>query len=131
MATSGKLTARKARAIASLLKETDVSSAAKAAGIGERTLHRWLRDADFQRELKAAEGRAIDTAVRRLADLTGTAVEKLRDAMTAKDAPLSAQVRAADIVLSRLLELRQLSDFESRLAAIEDALKVATKGNKQ
>ncbi len=58
MAENGKFPARKARAIAALLKEKDVSAAAKAAKVGERTLHRWLTDdADFRRELKAAEAR--------------------------------------------------------------------------
>ncbi len=131
MATIGnKLTGRQARAIAALLKEKDVSAAAKAAKVGERTLYRWLtEDAAFQRELQAAEGRAISGAVRRLADLTGTAVETLRGVMLATDAPLSAKVRAADIVLSRLLDLRQMVDFEARLADLEDALKA--KGTEQ
>lgn len=122
MAGNGRLP-RRAQAVAALLREKDVSTAAQAAGVGERTLYRWLADADFQRELKAAEGMAISAAVRRLADLTGTAVETLRGVMEAKDAPLSAKVRAADIVLSRLLDLRQMVDFEAQLAAIQDDLK--------
>jgi hypothetical protein len=123
MATDGNLTTKQRAAIAALLTEGDILAAAKKANVGERTLHRWLKDdPDFQRELKAAESAAIEAAIRRLADSTGLAVETLRQAMESTDAPLPQKIRAADIVLSRLLELRNLHTLEERLTVVEAAL---------
>ncbi len=116
-----ELTPAHRRAIAALLTERDIRSAAKAAGVGERTLYTWLDDSAFRRELKAAESQAIDQAVRRLSELSGTAIDTLKAAMKNRRAATSARVRAADIVLSRLLNLKELHDLESRIAALEEA----------
>ena len=49
------------------------------------------------------------------------AVAKLvEDAMQEDDARTSTKVRAADIVLSRLLQLRELVDLEARVKKLED-----------
>ncbi len=124
MADSVTLTPKQKALIAALLVERDIRAASKAVRISERTAHRWLGDSDFQRELKAAEVAAIDTAVRRLAEATGLAVDVLRQAMESTTAPLPQKIRAADVVLGRLLELRNLHTLEERLAAIEAALQI-------
>ncbi len=123
-----KLTPRQRRAIAALLSEKDVLAAAKKARVGERTLRRWLdSDEVFQAQLKAAEAAAIDSAIRRLSNLTGQAVSTLRDVMSGKDCSAGARVRAADVALARLLDLRELAQLEARLGAIERALQIGGK----
>jgi len=123
MATNGNLTPAQRRAIAALLTERDVKAAAKAAKIAERTLYRWVTEsATFQTELQAAERAAIDAAIRRLADLTGQAVDTLQEVMSNKEATPGARVQAANIALSRLLDLKELAELERRLTAIEQTL---------
>ena len=41
------LSAKQDKALIALLTEPTISAAAKKVGIGERTLHTWLRDATF------------------------------------------------------------------------------------
>ena len=129
MATKGNLTARQRRAIAALLSERTIEAAAKKAKVGERTLHRWLdSDGEFCAALRQAQEQAIDAAIMQLAGLTGEAVDTLRATMGDKTATASAKVRAADLVLSRLFDLKQLHDFEQRIAALEESLKLGGKG---
>ena len=122
MAQSDTLKPAQLRAVAALLVERDVRAAAKAAGVSERALWRWMDLPDFQRELKQAEARAVDAAVRRLADLTGEAVDTLRAVMADTEAPAGSRVTAANAALSRLMDLKQLNDLEGRLAAVEARL---------
>ena len=119
MTSNGTLTNRQRRAIAALMTSRNIAAAAPAAGVGLRTLHRWLDDRLFVAELKAAESAAIDQAVRRLADLSGTAISALAAAMTDTHATPGARVQAANVALSQLLRLRELHDLEQRIAALE------------
>jgi hypothetical protein len=61
-----KLTGRQAAALAALLAEPTVQAAAVKAGIGERTLQRWLRDPGFISEFRAARRQLVEGAVARL-----------------------------------------------------------------
>jgi hypothetical protein len=121
MATNGTLSNRQRKAIAALMSSRNVATAATTAGVGLRTLHRWLNDPVFVAELKAAQGAAIDQAVRRLSELSGTAIDTLKAAMLDMGSASGARVRAADIVLSRLLNLKELAEIETRVTALEQA----------
>ena len=122
MAQNGTfLTPRKATFALALLSERDTLAAAQRAGVSERTARRWARDPDVQAALAQAEGAALQQAVRDLVRLAGVAVQTLNDAMTDGDATTAARVRAADVVLARLLQLRDLVDTERRLQALEEA----------
>jgi len=122
MSDSKRLTPAQKRAVAALLIERDVRAAAIRANVGESTLHRWLSLDNFQAALREAETAAIDSAVRRLAELTGDAVETLRTEMGNTSAPPAVRIRAADVVLSRLTDMRRLHSLEERLAALEKAI---------
>ena len=66
MAENGKLSPSQQRAIGALLTSRNVRAAAETAQVSERSLHRWLEDDHFVGELRKAEDRVIDQAVRRL-----------------------------------------------------------------
>jgi hypothetical protein len=78
--TGNILSPKQARAISSLLTTQDVKAAAQLAGIGYRTLCRWLDDPTFRAGLMRAEGEAIDTATRRLVAEQEKAVSALAEA---------------------------------------------------
>lgn len=103
-----------------LLTERTIGDAAEAAKVSRRTLTTWLGDAQFCAELRKATGEAIDATVRRLTHLSASAVDTLSDAMGSGELT-GVRVRAADIVLGRLLALRELHDLEQRIAALEAA----------
>ena len=94
------------RAIAALLTERDIRAAALKCEVSERVLYRWLDLPEFKAELQAASKMAIDTAILRLSELSGQAVDTLREVMTDKEASAGTRVQADNISLSRLLDLR-------------------------
>ena len=113
-----------ARGLAAILRERDIRAAAKAAHIPERTLRTWLHLPAFQQGLKEAMSRVMDAAIYDLAGLAVLAVETLRGVMDDQDTSAGVKVQAANIALTRLMDLREGKDFEQRLAAIEKALQV-------
>jgi hypothetical protein len=123
VAKSGELSTPQKRVIAYLLTERTSRDAAKAANVAERTLARWLTIPAFLDALHGAESAALQAVSRNLVRMAEKAAGVLDRAMDGSD-PLAAgaRVRAADIVMSRLLNLRELIDLESRIMALEEKL---------
>lgn len=114
------VTPRQRRAIESLLTTADNTAAAAAAGVSRQTLYRWLRDPVFQAELDRVTGEAIDALSRAMVRLGKKATIALDDAIGSNDLPV--RVRASNIVMARLLQLRELAAMEWRLSEIERKL---------
>lgn len=117
--TPSELTPGQKRAISELLVSGNVSKAAEVAGVGRVTVHRWMRQPAFREALRQAEADALDSLQRRLVTLGNGAADALQAGLDSPD--LRIRLRAADTVLDRLLALRQLIDFDTRLAALEQA----------
>ncbi len=113
------LSAKQRRAVTALLTEPDMTAAAKAAGVSRDTLYRWLAESAFQAALRDAEASAIAAVSRSLVRLAERAATTLDGAMTDPAAASSTKVRAADIVLARLLQVRELVALETRVAELE------------
>ncbi len=120
MASSSQKRARKQdQAIAALLEQPTISKAAKKAGVGERTLLRWLKLDDFQLAYRIARRALVSQAIAHLQQTTGKAVETLRLVMKDKSAPASAKVAAARIALDLAFKAIETEDVEQRLKALE------------
>jgi DNA-binding transcriptional LysR family regulator len=117
-----ELTTRQRRAVVALLQARNIGEAAKAAGIGQRTLYRWLADPLFRGELLTAEGDMIDQAARRLVGLQDGAIDVLQAELADPTTSPAVRLRAAQAVLDYLLKLRELRDTEARLTALEKAV---------
>jgi hypothetical protein len=110
-----------ARAIIGLLKAGTIKQAAKYADISSSTLYRFLKDADFQDELRQAEGIVLDRAARKLIKLSCEAVEALADIMRNPEQKAAAQKRyAASEILSNVLKLWDVRNIERRLIILEN-----------
>lgn len=94
--------ASRARAIAALLEERNVTAAARAAAIGRRTLQRWLADPSFCADLKRASGDCLDVTKARLQAASGQALDALVE-LTAADLDPSIRCRAAGKILDLAL----------------------------
>jgi len=116
---SENLTPRKRKAIETLLTSGDVTQAARAAGVSRETLYRWLKAPDFQAALNDSTRQALESLSRTLVTLGDKAADTLRQALEDSTLAPGARVRAADIVLARILQLRELVDIETRLAKLE------------
>lgn len=128
-ATLQALTPRQRRALESLLASGDVTEAARAANVARQTVHKWLQRPAFRAALDKAEAdklHGLQSALVRLGDKATSALGAELDG----DSPMAAgaRVRAADIVLSHLLKMRELVTLEDRIAALEAALEDGGKG---
>ena len=121
--TAQELTPRQRAAIAALLAAPSILAAAHNAGIGARTLYRWMEDPLFRKALQDAEGLAVDAASRRLLAGQSQALDTLGDLM---QGATSEQVRrqAARDWLDMWLKVRELRDLENRITELEARLNV-------
>jgi hypothetical protein len=117
-----KLTTRQRKAIAALVSCKDQRAAAEAAGIGYRTINRYLADDYFLAELHKAEAEIIGAAVRSLITDMPKNIEVMREIRDKQHAPLSVRLRAAQLIDQSLLKWREALDIEERLLALEQAV---------
>lgn len=110
------------RAVAALVTSKTQRAAAASLGIAERTLARWLIDANFQLALSQAEGELIAGATRRLLGLQDAAIDALEAIFNDKEASHSVKVRAIALAIDALLRLRELASVEKRLTELERRL---------
>jgi len=118
--TEKNLTPKQRRAIQAILLTGNVKQAAEAADVNRQTFYRWRKLPHFQRALKEAEAAALADLSRRLVGLSDKAAKALEAALDAPE--LRYRLRASEIVLGRLLQLRELVNLEERLEALETTL---------
>ena len=112
-------------AIVALLTQRNVEEAAPAAGIGGRTLLRWLRLPEFEAAYREARRAAFRQSIARLQQASGAAVSTLLKVMLDPSAPASTKVRAADCVLSHSAKAIEVEDLEVRVTELEQSLKTS------
>lgn len=120
MTTIDTLTATQKRAIAALLTERDVRSAARAAHISERTLWRWLDDGAFREELSRQEGAVMDEVTRGLLSLQSAALEELQGMMVDDAITPGVRLQAVKTALEMHLKYRELNNLEERVKRLEE-----------
>lgn len=117
--TNRDISAKQKAAIRALLTGATFTDAAQAAKVHPNALTGWMRDPDFLAALHQAEADALAAVSRELVTLASKAASTLDRVLDDPQARDSSKVRAADVVLGRILQLRELVDIEQRLAALE------------
>jgi hypothetical protein len=119
MARTDNIKRRQRRAILTLLSEPTIKGAAKAAKIGEKTLHRWLaEDEEFKAELAEAEAQALGQTARVMGANADIAVSSLLLVLADPGATNSEKTQAARAYLASLPPIRLLGSIEARLAEL-------------
>jgi hypothetical protein len=97
-----------------------VDQAARQCGLCSRTVYRRLAEAEFRQRLQALRG---DMVSRTAGTLTAAATEAVRTLLELLKSPVAAAVRlsAARAVLEFGMKVREASDLEERVAALEKA----------
>ena len=122
MAGHGEKFGRKQEdAIVALLTQRNIEDAARTAGIGARTLLRWLKLPEFQNAYRQARREAFGQAVAQLQQGTAAAATTLLKVMIDPGTPASVRVRAADSIFSHAAKAIELEDIEARLSELERA----------
>ena len=135
MARSGVKFGRKMEdAIAALLSQRNVDEAARSAGIGTRTLLRWMKDPEFDAAFRAARRAAFGQTTARLQQGSSAAATILMKLMLDANTPASTRVRAAEIVVNHAAKAIEIEDIEARVSELERAAEVSkpvhTRGNR-
>jgi len=107
------------QAIAALLSHKSIEDAARAVGIGTNTLQRWMKDPEFDAELRKARRRLASHAVGRLQEAAGAAISVLLKIMMDTSTPAAIRVRAIEIVLDQGAKAATIGDLEDRVAKLE------------
>ena len=104
-----------------MLSQRNVEDAARTAGIGTRTLLRWLKLPEFQTAYREARRQAFGQAIARLQQATSAAATTLLKTMVDHATPASVRVRAADSIFNHAAKAIEIEDIEARVAALEQA----------
>ena len=118
-----KFTRNMEKAIASLLANPSIPDAAEKVGIGARTLWRWLKLPEFKKAYSEARREVVRHAVVNVQAAMSEAVKTLRTIMNDDNAPASARVSAARVMIDTGLKALEIEDLEGRLSALEEVIK--------
>ena len=130
MARSGVKFGRKMEdAIAALLSQRNVDEAARSAGIGTRTLLRWMKDPEFDAAFRAARRAAFGQTTARLQQGSSAAATILMKLMLDANTPASTRVRAAEIVVIHAGKAIEIEDIEARVSELERAAEASNPGH--
>jgi hypothetical protein len=131
MAARSSIIGRKQEdAIVALLTQRNVEEAARAAGIGVRTLLRWLKLPEFQAAYRQARRAAFGQALARLQQATSAAATTLLKTMIDPGTPASVKVRAAEAIFNHASKGIELEDTEARVSELEQAAELTKAGGK-
>ncbi len=115
------LTAAQHHAVMALLTEPSIAKAARTAGVGERSLHRWLRESAFMAEYRRARREAFSQAIGLTQRASASAVATLLKIMHDASATANARVAAASQVLKFARESIEVDDLAGRIEKLEGA----------
>jgi hypothetical protein len=83
--SSSKLTGKQEDAIVALLGQRSMEEATRVAGVGARTLYRWVGEAEFDAAYRKAKRTAFRQSVARLQQASSAAVSTLLKVMVDPD----------------------------------------------
>jgi hypothetical protein len=116
-ASSEKLSHKQEQAIAALLSEATITSAAEKVGVAEVTVHRWLKLPHFTAAYREARRQAVEKGIAQIQQASWAASSTLiRLLGSGSD---SVRLRAAQTILEHANKGVEVLDFEERLAALE------------
>jgi hypothetical protein len=111
-------TANRERALSALLSSGSITDAATRCGLNEKTLRRYLDDADFQKEYRAARRLVFEQNIVRLQSLHDGAIDALERNLTCENP--SVEVRASQIVLEGTRKDFETLDVLQRIERLEE-----------
>ncbi len=104
-------------ALNALLASASISDAAIKCGLSEKTLRRYLADADFQKEFRSARRMVFEQNIVRLQSLHTGAVDALERNLNCENP--SVEVRAAQIIIEGNRKDFETLDILERLEILE------------
>jgi hypothetical protein len=114
-------------ALNALLASVSITEAAQKCGLSEKTLRRYLDDADFQKEFRAARRIVFEQNIVRLQSLHAGAVDTLERNLNCKNP--SVETRCAQIIIESNRKDFETLDILTRLENLENEYSKETQEN--
>lgn len=128
-AAAAQMSLKQARLVAALLAGSDVQTAAKTAGVGCSTVHRWLKLPAFQEALADQRDALMRESLASVKNHTGRAVSQLAALLDTPDERLRRSV--CNDILQHAIKVHELQEVEHRLSALEARLDDQQKGTRK
>ncbi len=106
------------KSLIALLETTSVRQAAEKCGLSERTLFKFLEDADFKAEYRNARRQTVESAIANIQNAASEAVERLKDLMHCENPVVEA--RCAQIIYENSVKGMEMLDLAERLEEVEN-----------
>lgn len=132
----GGLPAKQELALRAIISHPTLKEAARAAGVSDATLWRYMQDEEFSKRLREARRDALSHTAVRIQQASSEAVTVLRDVMLKEDSPASARITAARTLLDYSFRVVELDEIKAqieelkeffRIKQVEDAMDAAAK----
>jgi hypothetical protein len=123
--TEDKLTPKKETAIIALLTARSIEEAARTSNVALRTLHRWLKEPEFDAAYRRAKRATFGQAIARLHQGTSAAAATVLKLMVDPAVPASTRLRAADCVLTHAKNAIEIEEIEAPVAALEQTAELS------
>jgi DNA-binding MurR/RpiR family transcriptional regulator len=114
-----KGTNKRTRALLGLLTHGSVRETARATGISEATLYRYLKEPGFSGELRDGRRDSMEAVLARLQQAQGEAVETLVRNLSCESP--AVEVRTAQIILEQTSKAYESTELLRRLEELEKA----------
>jgi transposase-like protein len=112
---------KKERVAALLATGATVKATARKAGVGERTVYKWLAIPEFQAAVRTQRNRVVDRIVGRLVRSADLAITALCKSVKGEESD-AVRVRAADVLLSHLNRLREHQELAEQVRELQEKL---------
>lgn len=116
------LTERQRLFLEIMLQEKNIDEAARQLHIGQSTAYRWMALPQMQEHYTLSRQELFEAGIAKLKSSINTAVNTLVDTLEDTTVAPGVRVRAADVILSRSLDLHLMQSLESRLIALEQLI---------
>jgi hypothetical protein len=111
-------TANREKVLSALLESATIVDAALKCGLNEKTIRRYLEDAEFQKEFRAARRGIFEQNIARLQSLHAGAVDALERNLNCENP--SVEVRSAQIIIEGNRKDFETLDILERLETLEN-----------
>jgi DNA-binding MurR/RpiR family transcriptional regulator len=120
-------TTNREKVLVALIETSSIRDAAKKCEIGEATIYRFLRDAEFLSDYRNARRQTVESAIAQMQNAAGAAVETLKELQHCENPAVAA--RCAQIIFESSVKGLETTDILERLEKIENAVETENQKN--
>ena len=121
MKTPKVLTSKQEKLIALLLTERTIDQACTKCGVAVTTYWRWMKDANFLSEYRAARRKILENTIARIQSITHDAIDALERNLHCENP--SVELRCAAIILDQGIKGMEMFELAERLDMLESLVK--------